>query len=482
MFGFESGKPLVVVEIGNEWLKIAESRPAAGRCITKAKFVRLSEIKGPLHEAIAKIFKNLRLNKHAVIMYIPRHLVNVRILELPSIDPQEIKDIVNLQMGKQTPYSKDEIVSSYSIIDTSREGYIKIMLVIARRNIVTERLEALEKNGIELERVALSSEGVYNWFKIAYMPGVKEDYSETVALVDIDSNYSDFIIVRGRKMVFSRNIFIGANNILETQSNWQEKFIEEISRSVERYRSEEKNVKLSRIFLSGAARMIKGLDQVLSAKLDIPTETTDPFKNIVIKKNVGVLPDEDSRAISVSPLFGIALMPKALEFDLMPQEARIYRLMEARRKALTVMGILFAAIAMMASSFLLAGIYNKTSYLGRLKKEISRVGKNADEARKMRVRISLVEKRLDAKGTSLDILNEVHKLIPKEIYFTSINIEEKKQAILKGRASAMSDVFRFVTTLENSPYFKNAKTTYTTTKKEEDKEYADFEIICMYEK
>ena len=46
----------------------------------------------------------------------------------------------------------------------------------------------------------------------------------------------------------------------------------------------------------------------------------------------------------------------------------------------------------------------------------------------------------------------------------------------------MSDVFKFITTLENSPYFENVKTTYTTTKKEEeDIEYAEFEIICAYE-
>ena len=45
----------------------------------------------------------------------------------------------------------------------------------------------------------------------------------------------------------------------------------------------------------------------------------------------------------------------------------------------------------------------------------------------------------------------------------------------------MSNVFSFVTTLEDSSYFENVKTTYTTTKKDQGDEYTKFEIICMYE-
>ena len=482
MFDRESRKPVVVVEIGNDWLKIAESRPSAkGWCITKAKFLRLADIKGPLKDAIIKVFKEMKLGTRSVITYLPRHLVNVRILELPSVDPREIDDMVNLQVGKQTPYAKEEIVSAHRMIDASREGYMKMMLVIAKRNVVTERMDTLEASGVTVEKVALSSEGVYNWFKAAYMPGLGQYFEQSIVLIDIDSNYSDFIAIRKGRPVFTRNIFIGAGNMVENRAEWQEKFIEELTRSMERYRSEDKAAKVARIFLSGAARGIQDLDKLLSARLDIPAEMTNPTRNLHIKKSVGILPDEDFSMVSPSALFGIAINHRDIELDLTPEEARIHKLMEEKRKSLTVMGILILSSAMLLSSFLLAGIYTKNIYLGELKSKISKIGKTADEARQMRMRIDLVEKRLDANGSTINILYEIERLTPGEIYFTNINIEEKKQAILKGRALAMSDVFRFVTTLENSPYFKNAKTTYTTTKKEKDVEYADFEIIGTYE-
>ena len=477
-------KTIVVVEIGNDWIKIAENTVSPkGGCITQLRFIKLADIKEPVGEAISKIFKELKLKKHSVITYIPRHLVNVRVLEVPSTNPKEISDMVNLQVGKQTPYSKEEIVSSHRIVDTPREGYTKVMLVIAKRNIISERIDTISKAGCEVEKVLLSSEGVYNWFRTAYTSlGAKIDESKSIILIDIDSNYSDFIVICKGKLVFTRNIFVGANHLLEGEPEWHDKFVNELKRSMERYQSEEKDVNIERIFLSGAAKNIKDLDSSLSAGLEIPAEIFKPIRDVNIKKDITVLQDDNIRFISTSSLFGIAINYKKSEIDLTPGEIRIQKLMEEKRKNLTVMGVLLASIAMMASLLLLTDIYNKNMYLAQLKDKISKVEEGAKEVAKMRIRINLIEERLDPKGSSLDIVNEIYRLTPDEIYFTNISVEDKSEAILRGCALAMSDVFTFVTTLEESRYFENVKTTYTTTRKKEGKEYADFEIICLYEK
>ena len=475
-------KPVVVVEIDDDRLKVAESNASAqGRCITKASSVKLAPIKESAADTISRVFRDLRLNKESVITYIPRHLVTIRILEFPSSSPKELNDMVNLQVGKQTPYSKEEIVSAHKIVGTEREGYTKVMLVIARRSLIRERVEKLRKADIQVKKIALSSEGAYNWFGITYMPEVKLQDSQALVLLDIDSNYSDFIVVRRGKLVFTRNISIGVNHLLEEPDRWQGEFVEELRHSLEFYQKEEKDVKIAKIFLSGASRNIRDLDHTLSAKLDIPAEITNPLKNIRIRKGIDVLQDENFKFVSVSSLFGIALKPTELKLDLTLPESRIQKLMEEKRKQLTVMGILFTSIVMMVSLLLLMNIYSKKAYLMQLKQKIAEIEYDANQVEKMRMRIDLIEKRLDAKGTSINILNEIYKLMPEEVYLTNINIEERNQAILRGRAFAMSDVFKFVTTLENSPYFENVKTTYTTTRKEENTEYAEFEVICSYE-
>jgi len=476
-------KPVVVVEIGNDWLKVLENAHSPkGRYVAKARFIRLAHIKGSVAETISDIFRGLKLDRGSVITYIPRHLVTVRILELPSTDPKEIKDMVDLQISKQTPYSKEEIVASHKILGSSREKYTKVMLVIAARNIINERVSALQVAGIGVEKVGLSSEGVCNWFSLAYMPRIRLQDNEALILIDIDSNYSDFMVIRKGQITFTRNIFIGANHFSGASEEWQAKFVEELKRSKERYQNEEKDARISKIFLSGASRSIEGLGSRLSAELDIPVENTHPARNIRLDKNVEVLLKEDFRSVSSTALFGAAVMRGELRLDLMPSELRIQKFMEKKRKDLTVMGILFASIVTMVSFLLLITLYNKNVYLEQVKQKIARVEKESDEIEKMRMRAGLIESRLDAKGSSIDILTEIYRVTSKEIYFVNVDIEEKQRVTLRGRAYAMSDVFEFVTTLENSPYFENVKTTHTTTKKEKGLEYADFEIICMYQR
>ena len=211
--GFKN--PVVVVEIGNDWLKILEYNPAQrGGLVMRASLVKLVQIKEPVTIALAKAFKNLKLSKQDVIVCIPRHLVTIRILEFPSTDPKEINDMVTLQVGKQTPYSREEIIFSYRPIYVEREGYTKVMLVIARKNIVNARVESLQKAGIEVGKVAVSSEGAYHWFNVSYSSEVTVS-SDGIILLEIDSNYSDFIVIHKGQFSYTRNILIGANHLLD---------------------------------------------------------------------------------------------------------------------------------------------------------------------------------------------------------------------------------------------------------------------------
>ncbi len=482
----KSKKPSIVVEIGNDWLKILEYNPSYKRgCVTRASFVKLVQIKESVTEALDKAFKSLKLGKKGVVACIPRHLVTVRILEFPSTDPNEINDMVTLQVGKQTPYSREEIIYAYRPIHTGQEGYTKVMLVIARRNIVNARVEVLQKAGIEVEKVSVSSEGVYSWFNAAYAQEVQasiEGIVEGVVLIDIDSNYSDFIVMSKGQFFYTRNILIGANHLLEEDGKWKDKFVEEVGHSTELYHNEEPNIKLSKIFLSGAAKHIDGLEHALTAQLNLPTATTEPLSNIKIRNDIRVFRDDDNIFVSPTPLLGMGINHTNLQLDLTSNELRIQKDMERKRRQITLMGILAASVVMVGSLLVLFSLYIKNVYLTEIKKEIKKIEKVAGLVERMRRHIDLVEDRLDASQRSINVLHEVHSLTPEEIYFTNINIEEENRTILQGRADEMSNVFSFVTTLENSPYFENVKTTYTTTKKDQGEEYTKFEVICMYEK
>jgi len=476
-------KPVVIIEIGNDWLKILECNSSSrDNFITKASFMKLSQIKESVPDAISGIFRELKLNKNNVLACIPRHLVTVRILELPSTDPKEITDMIELQIGKQTPYAKEEVVFSHRIIDAERDGYTKAMLVIVKHSLIKERLVALEKVGINVSKVALSSEGVYDWFSTIELPQLQSDYSNAIIIVDVDSNYSDFFVVYKGKVSFTKNILIGANNLIDERERYQEKFIDELRRSMELYYEEIKGKKAAKLFFLGASKNIPDLANILSARLDIPCQTLDTIKNIQIgEKASRLFQNEDYKFISVTPLIGLAMKYNALQFDLMPNEMRIKKRVEEKKKYLTKAGILVIGIFTILTFLLFLHIYNKNTYKAQLEDKLAKIKEGAQDIDRMHRLINLAQERLDAKGDCLSLLSGLYEIIPKEIYFTSVDIERKKQLTIKGRAPVMSDVFKFVGVLENSHYFKNVKNNYATQKKEDNNEFVDFEIVCAYE-
>ncbi|MBI3602055.1 MAG: pilus assembly protein PilM [Candidatus Omnitrophica bacterium] len=466
-------KPVVIVEIGNDWLKIVEGGTSrSGTVVFKSSFKKLAQIKEPMAEAILSVWKELKFNRRNVISYIPRHLMTVRILELPSTNLEEIGEMINLQIGKQVPYSKEEIVFTYQIIDLIKEGYTKVMLAVAQRNIVNERLEVLRKAGIEVEKVTLSSEGVYHWFKTFYLPPLKMTDAQAVILVDVDSNYSDFLFFHKGKMAFTKNILIGANHLADGQSSYQEKFIWELTHSKNVCQAEWRGIQATKMLFSGAVGDIKDLPGTFSARLDIPCEVIDPLKDVNIKIDP---------AISISAILGLLIKPQEVAFNLIPNEMRIQKLMEGKRKDLTAIGVLLSATVMMLSLLVFIHIEHKNTYLTQIKQRIAKIQNDSDDVDRMRASINVVRDRLDAAGDCLNLLNIIYHTLPEKIYLTGIGIERKGRVSLKGKAIAMSEVFRFINKLESLPDLKNVQNTYATTNKENNSEYGtDFEITAVY--
>ncbi|MFC1807841.1 pilus assembly protein PilM [Candidatus Omnitrophota bacterium] len=477
-----SRKPVVGIEIGNDWLKILQNEPAKhAREISKVSFTKLSDIDEGVSPTILNIFKTHSFSKQHVLTYIPRHLVTVRVLDLPSSDPKEVNDMIDLQISRQTPYTREEIVYSHKILDPVKEGYTRIMLAIARRSIISARTGTLGIADIGIKKIAVSSECVYQWFSVAYGDQLKLHEGSTFVIVDIASSYTDFIVIKNSQFVFTRSISIGANQLLSDKDTWLSKFADEINSSVEFYQTRERGSKISKVFLSGAAKHLDQFDVALSRIIDIPVDITDPLKNINIKKKLDIFKDDTTNCVSISPLLGVVIKHGELTLDLIPKEMKIQHLMEIKRKQLTLMGALIASVVMMASLSLLAYVYNKNNYLSDIRAKSQQIEEESSEVEKMRLRIGLIKGRLDAKGASLNILKEIYKLLPKRIHLLDISIEEEVQTVIKGRAQAMSDVFKFVTTLEDSPFFENVKTTYTTTKKVQNIELAEFELVCAHE-
>ena len=77
---------------------------------------------------------------------------------------------------------------------------------------------------------------------------------------------------------------------------------------------------------------------------------------------------------------------------------------------------------------------------------------------------------------TLDIIHELYAMTPHTIYLNNVTMDEDGTVTIDGISDSMSQVFSYVKALDDSAMFQEAKTKSTSTKKDNGKDVATFEI------
>jgi len=432
---------------------------------------------GDISKIIRISFDELKVKKPNIINIIPAHLVITKNIEIPSTDPREIREIINLQAGRHTPYSREEIIVDYIDIGTYKHSYTKILLVIVARNAIKRQSDILSKAGLRLERVLLAPESLA-WF----VPKVLKIETEgsPVNIINIDESFTDFTIVFKNKLVFIRSIPIGAQHLRGEKEKYQARFVEELKRSLESYQSEDIEKTPQQLVLTGAVEELNELGAVLNNALHLTARVAPYFKNLSLS-------DKAFKAISLTNRLSFLNVIASLfawedmKVSLIPEEVKLRRSLEERGKDLIKTGIFILTALVLVFSILMSKIYFKSTYLKDLNKKYQALNQEAQKLEKGYSIVSLIKSYLLNRGYSLEVLAELYNITPLDLELSDIRFDEKGKFSIRGTAESMSIVFSFVDNMEKSKYFKDVKTKYTAKRKEGQKDVTDFEIAASLE-
>lgn len=486
MLGINIGKfasfgkrDFVGVDFSSNNLKIVQANISLNK--KEITNVLIRDITGLSDLDIAKIiavsFNELKIKSPHIVNIIPPQLVITKNIEVPSTDPQEIKEIINLQAGRHTPYSREEIVVDYIDIGTYKHNYTKILLVIVARNVIKRQFDILHKAGLKLEKGIFAPESLA--CSVKHILGVENEHSP-VNIINIDEIFTDFIIIFKNKLIFIRNIPIGAQHLAMEAERYQAKFVEELKRSLEVYQSESIEKNPLSFILTGALEDIKGLESLLNETFRFPVKFIPYFNNIQASKEAKKIILEARRQSFlnvITPFF--AWGEEGL--NLVPEEIKLKKSIEERGRDLIKAGIFTLIIFVLVFSILVSKIYFKGIYLKNLNSKYQPVIQEAKELEDDFTSIDLVKNYLLKRGYSLEVLMSLYEVIPMDVELSDIRFDEQSKFSIKGSANSMAVVFSFVSEMEKSEYFKEVKTKYTVKRKDGLKDLTDFEITCMLE-
>jgi Tfp pilus assembly PilM family ATPase len=255
-------KDLLGIEIGNQRLKIIHFN-------SKNEILDWvsTDIRTMADEAIVEFIRNYILDKKInlvdVISHIPSANTITKNIELPSTNPAEIKQIIKLQAGHYSPYSPEEIVIDYIPIGVFRDGYTRIFLIIVNRDYIKHTYDIIERAGLKLKKIVLSLETMSLWYK-------DRSNNNSLAILHMDVDNSDFMVIRDEKPIFLRNIPIGVEQLLYDRQRYPPKLVEEINHSLEAYQTEQLEPLSKIIAIGSTAKVIEFLN--LIKEKGTPTE------------------------------------------------------------------------------------------------------------------------------------------------------------------------------------------------------------------
>jgi type IV pilus assembly protein PilM len=188
-----------------------------------------------------------------------------------------------------------------------------VLLVAAKKDMINDYTGVVREAGLEAVVVDVDAFAVQNTYSINYetAPG------ETVVLINAGAAVVNINILANGVTVFTRDVTIGGNQfteeiqktlnvsfeeaealktcgnradadavvpqeVEEVMSSMAEQVVGEIQRSLDFYAGTAVDATFSKVFLSGGTAKIPALFKSIEARIGVPVEILNPFKNIEI--------------------------------------------------------------------------------------------------------------------------------------------------------------------------------------------------------
>lgn len=408
-----------------------------------------------------------------VLIANPSQLTTARVFTLPSTNPAEIRDIVNLQAEKHTPYAKEEILTDFRMIESDRSGYSRVLLVISHQDIVLRGLRLVEAMGWSLDRVGFAMEGLVNWFRAS-----SDRVPQGGTLVaELDSETTTLVILHGDKPYFHRSLTLGTNQLTRDPAEGLAKLVTEFQRSLETFEAEGLNVPVAGILLTGQVDRLPDLKDRVQQNLNLPTTVIAPFERCSLA-DASLTQDEAVSRVSFASLLGLGLGPS--EIDLTPKTLKLHRAFEVRVKALVELGCQAIGCLLLVSCLIIEKAYKSERYHASLLREYQVTAQQVQDIEQSLDRMKVLKEWLKDRDELLDIVSELTRQTPPDIRWESLTFTKGEQVTLKGVSTAMPKVFDFVEALKTSPLFTHVESRHVVKRKIEDQDMTEFEVLCSF--
>jgi len=467
-------KIMTTIEITDADIKLLQIEKVRGKCVVI--FCDTRPVVHSSDEEIASLLKemisSLPVMPDEVTLLVPRRLVILRQMRLPSHNNDEIGDMIGLQLVNNIPYPVDEIVCQHHLIDQDDEGYSRVLAVIIHREISRRYCQLLQKAGIRDGKLVLTSLGILDW--VAHYEGKqKEADNQSVVLLNVDLQHCEMCFCHNKKLFFSRSLPFGSERLASGDTD---ELVKQIRLSLETYQRGHLGPEARKILIVSAPRGGTALKEKLEKGLGILVESLEPLDDASCLQGIDKAALRARYSSSITAGLGLLLSNTKNLINLAPGEVHAAKQVRTKRRQFIKFVFLFFLAAALGISGQLIGTHKKGAQLKSLENEIGRLQPQLKEARRKAQFVESFDRKLGQYSFIPDVIDGLNRLTPEEISFRTLSLDNQRRLIIQGYAKTNAGINDFQARLIQSTRFHNVDLKFVTKRKIANMSVMDFKI------
>ncbi len=416
---------------------------------------------------IRRVLDRERIHTKHAIVDVPRDQVILKTLVLPVVRPEELPDMVQIQIAKELPFPAGEAVIDFVTSGTATEGALTADVLVAavRRELLAKYEATIASAGLKLERVGLRPYAN----TVAACELLKYAMPERVLFMDVRPTLTEIDVIRDSNLVFSRAASVAIPDAAAAGGTQQddaphlayvpaaepegpddvgegavvgergrtiiESLLVEVTRSIEAYRATDAGAQIDHMVIAGDLGVEESLAEAVHKKLGVTTELYNPAASF------GWEPQEGAAASAFASTLGLVLGQAdgaVVHFDFLHPKQTVSVAQQRLKKAPFVA----AAVVLL----LLAPVIGFERSTRDERAELARIEQLIDEheaARKDNEKFLDFVERIRAfdedQHVWVDVLYDVMSVLPSsdELVFTHIDMrQDEARVVLKTKAKS----------------------------------------------
>lgn len=470
----------IVVEWTKQTVRVAVSDGSGSRFRLRTIRATSNHTQLSPSETLRQLLKGLNAKHAQIVGVIAREQIIMRVVKFPTLQDDELSNMIEIYSKAQLPYPRDQVVIDYHILSRS-EGFSTVGLVVAEQRMLEKNGSIMREAGLHPGSFTLSTSGVFEWHRnvlplIMRKLGImqKEDQSlfdqgSPLLIVNIDDARTDFVVVIGDRLLTNRSVGQGIEN-WSSHGQAVELLGTEIERTRAVFQKEMPEIQIQSVLLTGISDL--QWQAPLSERLGLRVNGVDP--TIVFKKQLAAC----SESISPVVISGLALSNLRGTINLMPPETKLRVQHHRKLEELVLIACLLVAVMFTAAGFLALRIFRQQNLSMQLSRAVSDIEPIASKLKKKASLESAVSLILDHRAQLSGSISQIIQQTPSVVLLERIYYNRAQQELsIRGQARTTQDVLDYAKQLEGIKGVVEVNLKYATQRLGPQGERTDFELL-----